>query len=230
MIRSALAVVAFILFGLVSCSLLRAQVTQEPIESEPASLVTLESEHAGRWIPGTAFDASAKDRFDAKVWPDRKSAVVASGLPGSVRVVVLIPDDSAQNFVTFTVKAKGTPKPEPPGPGPGPDPNPEPPPGGPKWILFIEETADRGSHPEMAVLAASDFNQLASKAGHDVRWYDDDDTASGGDRYAALLKQRFVDLPAVMVYDQASKSLVSAFPVPKTDAKASLLKTLGIPQ
>lgn len=105
------------------------QVIQAPIEAEPASLVTLESEHEGRWIPGTTFDASATDRFEAKVWPDRKSAVIAAGLPGSTRVVVLIPDDVAQNFVTFTIKAKGAPKPPvPPTPDPDdPDVDPEPP-------------------------------------------------------------------------------------------------------
>ena len=163
---------AFLSVGLVSCSVVHGQVTQSPIETEPASLVTLTSEVDGRWMPAWLFNPE-QESFDVKVLADGRSAVLASGLPGTRRVVVLVPDDRTHEVQRFVVKAKGTPKPD-PNPKPDPDkPDPKP----LAWLSDLKSSATarakalgRPAAESLAVakcfephLAATDFAKAASE-------------------------------------------------------------------
>ncbi len=81
------------------------------------------------------------------------------------------------------------------------------------WVVFIEETAERNKHPEMAVLFQDwQWRQSLEERKIKVRFYDDDQPEAAG------YKKYTPKMPAV-VFIRPNGDVVKIADVPKEDTK-----------
>jgi len=132
-------------------------------------------------------------------------------------LLIAVGDESAIDVAFYQANA-----PE-PLPEPTPDPTPAPPPAGPRWLVIIEESADRTAS-QAATLASPKLRAYLTENGHRLRIYDRDVVPAGCAKYRDLAGD---DLPACFVVDDEGQVLHRG-PLPAAaDALVELLKTHG---
>jgi hypothetical protein len=122
-----------------------------------------------------------------------------------------------------------------------PDPFPRPPPEpiiekGPRWVVIVEETADRQSLSpgQLSMITSKTLDQYCQQNGHRLRIYDQDSKGPTGSAstvlapYLERLRADGVSLPAVVILDAADNATIYTGPLPDdTDAMIEILQQKG---
>lgn len=121
-----------------------------------------------------------------------------------------------------------------------PDPTPTPPPPepiietGPRWVVIIEETADRQNLTpgQLSIIASRSLDPYCQKNGHHLRIYDQDSKDSQGNASTVIAPYiKVIDgspLPSVVILDAATNKTLHVGPLPDgVEAMTELLKSKG---
>lgn len=176
----------------------------EKVEGEPSAFITVSAETEGEVVRWLAIDKGL-NVFPASLLKSTKSTVVTSAKAGRYRLIAWTAVGGIPSEAVETVVIVG----DAPNPGPGPNPNPDPPkPGGPYWIIVLEETGDRTADTSK-ILNDKKFWEGIESDGSELRVYDDDDKSAAP--FVAITQER----PALIVMTK-SGNLVAVKALPKT--------------
>jgi len=152
------------------------------------------------------------------VWSAAPYVTVTALKPARLAVVLTV--DTAGGFARqASLEVTCGPFPDPkPDPKPDPDPNPQP---GKRWIILIEETAERQKHPGLSELISSPtWRAYLKNKGHELRVWDKQLARAGrAPRDAASWFSRAGDKqPVLFIADEAGKALYEGPPPDVKDA------------
>jgi hypothetical protein len=221
---------AFVL-GMLSCGLAQTVEIVAPAEVPEHTLVQVQTSESGTEYAWTVLGP----RGEEQVAVFGRQAVFC-GPPGRYAILqswTTATGEKRQAFTFTTIIAgddRETPDPFPP---PPPEPVIEP---GERWIVIIEETADRQSLTpgQLAMITSRELDPYCLQNGHRLRCYDQDAKNPAGNAstavvpYLALLNTAGVPLPAVVILDAADNSTLFVGPLPNDSAAMiELLKSKG---
>lgn len=198
-------------FLLLTCPAIGQQIKlPEKIEGAQSAFIMVSAETTGEIVRWKSLDAGL-NVFPAELLKNTKSTVVTSAKDGRYRLIAWtaidgVPTEAAE--VTIVIGKDPGPNPD---PGPGPNPDPDPKPGGPYWIIILEETGQRTADTGV-ILADKAFWKSVTADGSELRVYDDDEPKAAP--FVAITDAR----PALIVTTK-NGTVVAVKPLPKTTAE-----------